>query len=394
MTLGRERGARKEQPERIKLRESMREAQMGSRGRQDSRGKIGAFIYHRGKTSKQEISRELGLSMPTVLQCVGGLIREQILEESGEYQSTGGRKAKQISVRRDFHYAVGVDVTERHQSFVLLDGRGEKAAAERVRKRFVNTEAYWKELAEVVHGFRKREGISPEKFLGVGMSLPCIVDPERQMILRSHVLRLEQMDLRPVAEMLDCPVRFWNDANSAAYGELHGEARNAVYLSLSNTVGGAMYMNESVHMGDHFRAGEFGHMVLVPGGRRCYCGKRGCVDAYCSAKALCGDRWEQLEVFFEALERREERAEEAWEEYLENLALAVTNLRMAYDCDIVLGGYVGSCLAEYRDRLEEKMAQWNLFDMDGGYLRFGRRGKEAAAVGAARQLMDEFWEEL
>ena len=367
---------------------------MESTGKKDSRGKIGAFVYHRGRTSKQEISRELGISMPTVLQCVSGLIREEILEESGEYQSTGGRKAKQISVRRDVHYALGADITERLQSFVLIDGRGEKTASERIRRRFENSEAYWRELAEAIHSFRQREGIPREKFLGVGMSLPCIVDTERQMILRSHVLHLEQMDLRPVAGRLECPVKFWNDANSAAYGELHGEADDAVYLSLSNTVGGAVYMNGSVHMGDNFRTGEFGHMVLVPGGRRCYCGKQGCMDAYCSAAALCRERWEQLEDFFEALNKRDQQAQRVWEEYLDNLALAVANLRMAFDCDIVLGGYVGSWLAEYRGILEEKLARWNLFDQDGSYLRFGKREKEAAAMGAARRLMEEFWEKL
>ena len=72
--------------------------------------------------------------------------------------------------------------------------------------------------------------------------------------------------------------------------------------------------------------------------------------------------------------------------------LAVTNLRMAYDCDIVLGGYLGSCLEEYREQLAEVMARWNRFDQDAAYLRFGKRGKEAAAMGAARQLMEDFWE--
>ena len=145
-------------------------------------------------------------------------------------------------------------------------------------------------------------------------------------------------------------------------------------------------------MGDHFRAGEFGHMVLVPEGKTCYCGKAGCMDAYCSVRALCGTDADQPEDFFARLADGDPQAAGAWDEYLYYLALAVTNLRMAYDCDIVLGGYLGSCLEEYREQLAEVMARWNRFDQDAAYLRFGKRGKEAAAMGAARQLMEDFWE--
>ncbi|MFQ9799181.1 MAG: ROK family protein [Clostridia bacterium] len=41
-----------------------------------------------------------------------------------------------------------------------------------------------------------------------------------------------------------------------------------------------------MYTGSNLRAGEFGHNTLIPGGRRCYCGKEGCLDAYCSAKVL------------------------------------------------------------------------------------------------------------
>lgn len=360
--------------------------------RKGSRERIASYIYHQEITSKQEISSRLGISMPTVLQCVRGLVEEGIVEESGEYRSTGGRKAKQISIRRDYHYAVGVDLTENHQSFLLMDGRGQKQAWRRIRKLFTGDDAYWDGLADQIISFLEEEAVEGHRLLGAGISLPCIVDQKRQRVLRSHVLGMGEVDLAPAAARIPYPVRFWNDANSAAYGELHGETQDAVYLSLSNTVGGAVYRDGAICMGDHFRAGEFGHMVLVPEGKTCYCGKQGCMDAYCSVRALCGTEPEQLEEFFERLKSGDPKAAKDWETCMYYLALAVTNLRMAYDCDIVLGGYLGSCLKEYRDQLAENMRRWNRFDQDDSYLRFGKRGKEAAAMGAARQLMEDFWE--
>ena len=54
------------------------------------------------------------------------------------------------------------------------------------------------------------------------------------------------------------------------------------------------------------KAGEFGHMILVPGGKKCYCGKAGCADAYCAASALTDEEQEMtLEQFMEKVEAEE-----------------------------------------------------------------------------------------
>lgn len=364
------------------------------KGKRSSQGKIAQFIYQKGITSKQEIGRGLGISMPTVLQCVSRLVEKQIVEERGEYASTGGRRAKRLAIRKGFHYAVGVDVTQKHQSFVLLDGRGETAAMRRVRRDFTAGEAYWKILGEEIRRFLGEESVEEDKVLGVGVSLPGIIDDTEGILLRSHILQVEKLDLNYLRREFSCPVTFRNDANSAAYGELHSEDRDTVYLSLSNTVGGALYLNSAVYAGKQFRAGEFGHMVLVPEGRECYCGKKGCMDAYCSALVLNEKEGEPLESFFKRLEKKEGTARKNWKEYLYYLAIAVANLRMAYDCDIMLGGYVGAYLKKYGRELEREMKKWNRFDADAGYLRFGQRGKEAAAAGAAVWMMDEFWEDF
>ena len=45
-------------------------------------------------------------------------------------------------------------------------------------------------------------------------------------------------------------------------------------------------MNNEIYYGDRMHSGEFGHMTLEINGRQCYCGKKGCVDAYCNAQNL------------------------------------------------------------------------------------------------------------
>ncbi len=131
-------------------------------------------------------------------------------------------------------------------------------------------------------------------------------------------------------------------------------------------------------------------MILIPGGRQCYCGKLGCADAYCAASALTNETYQTLEQFMKCLEKREASAEEIWQEYLKNLAILISNLRMAYDMDIILGGEVGGYLSKYMIPLGQKVMEYNGFDHDVRYLRTCSYKKEASAVGVAKHFLQEF----
>ena len=97
-------------------------------------------------------------------------------------------------------------------------------------------------------------------------------------------------------------------------------------------------------------------MILVPQGRKCYCGKSGCADAYCAAGALVGESKDSVEQFMQLHSKQmNEKAEKKWEEYLDYLAVLISNLRMAYDMDIILGGEMGGISLRLYDTLGEKV---------------------------------------
>lgn len=85
--------------------------------------------------------------------------------------------------------------------------------------------------------------------------------------------------------------------------------QNAIYLSLNQTLGGAFCIGGNLFSGENQKAGEFGHMILVPQGRKCYCGKSGCADAYCAAGALVGESKDSVEQFMQLLQNNDEKAE-------------------------------------------------------------------------------------
>lgn len=65
--------------------------------------------------------------------------------------------------------------------------------------------------------------------------------------------------------------------------------------------------------------------------------KKGCLDAYCSAAILSGAAEGKLGKFFELLEKKDQGAAEIWDVYTGYLAVALNNIHMLLDCDIILG---------------------------------------------------------
>lgn len=356
--------------------------------------RIAKFISQRGLTSKAEIAAELHLSMPTTLQNVKELVEEGIVEERGEYESTGGRKAKALTIAEDIGYAIGMDITANHITFALVNLKRELVKKQRIRLTFEDNYAYYEQMAKSLHVFVQETKVEENKIIGLGIALPGIVNKEEKVLLRSHALKVKNISFHNYQNLLRYPFELENDANSAAYAEFLQKERNTIYLSLSNTVGGAIYLHDRLFSGENFKSGEFGHMVIEKEGRVCYCGKKGCADAYLSSKLLQGLTNDNLEAFFQKIREKDAACMQVWEEYLEYLAIVVTNLRMAFDCDIVLGGYVGGYLEEFLPMLYRKIQKFNNFDLDTTYLRTGKYKFEAAAYGVTLPFVDCFFEEM
>ena len=225
------------------------------------------------------------------------LLERGIIVESGEYESTGGRKAKALSVNAGLKYAAGIDITANHISYVVIDLTGELIEKERIRAVFENSVEYTEKVHQGFLEFVQRAGIEAKRILGVGISLPGIIDKEHETLIISHILRLKNVSLKNLSRLFEYEVCYENDANSAAMVEMYRLEKNAVYLSLSNSVGGSFYIHNGIYEGDDYRSSEFEHMIIVPGGRQCYCGKKGCVDAYCSAQVLAAKADDNLEQF-------------------------------------------------------------------------------------------------
>lgn len=352
-------------------------------------------ILKNDRVSQMELTQRLGLSWPTILQNVKELTELGLVREDGVYASTGGRKAKAYAPVRDARVAVGVEVARDHVSVVLTDLSGNLLRQAQGALRFSPEEIYFKYLGGLLQRFVDAGGAG-DRLLGVGLAIPGVVDEERGLLRDSRALDLRNVPLSRFTQQIPWLCRCLGAAGAAGLAESYGAENTGdlIYLSLGEMVGGAILREGELYQGNHLRAGEFGHATLVPGGRRCRCGKEGCLDAYCSAKVLADCAGGSLPAFFEELRSGDAEKRETWREYLEYLAAAVNNLHIGFDCDVMAGGEVGAYLEEFGELLRALLAERNPFDQDTSYLRYGRRPREAAAVGAALIQVEAFLQGL
>ena len=134
----------------------------------------------------------------------------------------------------------------------------------------------------------------------VGIGAAGFVSSDRSTVLFAPNLawRDEPLGAR-VADQLKVPVVVENDANAAAWGEFaFGAAKNVqdmVCVTVGTGIGGGVVHGGELLRGAHGVAAELGHMRVVPGGHRCGCGARGCLEQYASGRALVREGRAQAE---------------------------------------------------------------------------------------------------
>lgn len=310
----------------------------------------------------------------------------------GSVGNTGGRRAKLYDVRYSGRAAIGLNVTKTQITAVLVDLRGAVMHRERMAHPFVLGDAYARILARLSEDCIAAAGVKPEAILGVGIAVPGLVTEDRKTIYYGKILNFTGKMIQDFSRYLSYPATLENDANAAGFAEVWSNENmgNAFYISLCDNIGGSVLIRNEIYTGVHQRAGEIGHMTVVPEGRMCYCGKRGCFETYCAATILSDVAGGSLDAFFQRLEDGDRQVALVWETYLRNLAVAVNNIHMLFDCNVILGGYVGARMEPYLGALKRFAAARNTFAPTAEYLRVCRYQTEAPAAGAALPYIDRF----
>jgi predicted NBD/HSP70 family sugar kinase len=357
-----------------------------------NRNRIYMLLRQEKNLSKQDIVQYLQISLPTITQNLNYLLQEKLIANTGTVGNTGGRNAQVYSYISDAKVAIGLDITRNHVTTVVVDLNGDIIHINRRRQKFETSDPYFQLLGNIIQEDIKELDIDDSKILGVGIGVPGLITEDHQTVFYGKILNFTGETLQRFTKYIPYPAILVNDANAAGFSEIWAtpDTKNAFYISLSNNIGGAVYIGNKVFAGENQKSGEIGHITIIPDGLPCYCGQKGCLEAYCSASLLADTSDGSLARFFEELQGGNREKLIVWDNYLHHLSIAINNIRMLFDCDIILGGYVGAYMENHIDTLKKLVASRNTFEDHTDYVRICSYKTEAIAAGAALPFIDQF----
>ena len=270
-------------------------------------------------------------------------------------------------------YTIGVDLGGTNIAIGLCDENLniiDKGSTPTLAKR--DSELIIKDMAALALTIIERNGLTPADIEYVGIAAPGSVDPDNGIIEYSNNIQMSNFPIVEIFKKYFPTERVYiaNDANAAALGEaLAGAAKGAptsMMITLGTGVGGGIILDGKIFAGGvNFGGAELGHTVMVAGGRQCSCGRRGCFEAYCSASALSAMTREKMhelslkgihsQLFeeekkdgkvsartaFNAMKRGDVYGKQIVDDYIEYLAIGVTNMINIFQPHILsLGGGV------------------------------------------------------
>lgn len=253
-------------------------------------------IRHQDGVSRVELAHLTGLTTQTVSNIVRRLLDSGLVAETGRAPSSGGKRRTLLTVRPNACYSVGVHLDPDVAVTVLVDLSGRILTRQRRRlpagadpARLVPT------LARAVDRVVTASDVDPGRVLGLGLAVPGPLDTRRGLIVEPpNLIGWHHVALRDaLRDATQLPVVVDNDATAAAVGErwAGGTKRTGSFLFvyLGTGIGAGIVYWDRVLRGDTGNAGEFGHTVVVPDGRQCRCGARGCLEAHCAPWAMLAD---------------------------------------------------------------------------------------------------------
>lgn len=190
-------------------------------------------------------------------------------------------------------YRIGVDLGGTKMLVALADGDGALLRSQKVpTKALQGPLIVLSHLKSIVNDIIAQEGISLKDIEGLGICIAGFFDIRSKRIAGSP--NLPGWELFPLEDELiaqyDLPVIVENDANAAAYGEyVFGAGKdknNMIFITLGTGIGGGIITDGKLYRGSRGFAGEIGHMIVLPQGPPCGCGKFGCLESFSSGSAI------------------------------------------------------------------------------------------------------------
>lgn len=249
-------------------------------------------IFRNPKISRKEISDITGITPATVTTTVAGLIREDVVLELGEMeedQGSIGRKRIALDINPQYACAIGVEFNMTAFTVCATNLHGEILYEQCLPYTEQSNSTITEMMIEKIWECMDMPPVVGNRLVGIGIAIPGHLDPAGQKLVSTREVWSE-FDASVIKAEFDCPVVFENNVRCmAVHHYLHhpGEApASFAFFHVGLGMFCANIVDEELFIGTTYWSGEIGHTVFDPDGRRCSCGKRGCLQTIATEQSL------------------------------------------------------------------------------------------------------------
>lgn len=260
----------------------------------NNRSAILKLLNDRCAMSRKDIARTLGLTPATVTVICTELIDAGLIRELGEMQEDKrvGRRKILLGINYDRYKVLSVCIESPETCISLTNLKGEKGSFRRVRTdSSVPPELFLRQVAGLCRELMEEAQAEPGQILGVGVSVPGTVDPETGVSHLAYRIWDGPVPVGPILqEQLELPVLVENNVRAFAEAELiYGDGKqveNMLFVKWGPGVGSAIVLNKQVYDSKRSKNAEIGHFAMNSRGKRCRCGRTGCLETFASTHAM------------------------------------------------------------------------------------------------------------
>lgn len=320
-------------------------------------------IRERGQINKAEISRIVGLSIPTIMRLTDELIDKKLIRETGKGRSTGGKPPLMLEFAYDSYFIIGVDIGTTNIRTIAMD-LASNILCEIDSPTIATDDSYnlIKRLISVIGQVISNVTMPKSNLLGIGLGMPGLLDSNAGKVLFSPHFKWENVDLiGPIKAHFSLPVYIINVTRAMALGEKwFGSAKgvnNFMCINLGYGIGSAIVIDGEIYTGGSDSSGELGHMTLEKNGPQCKCGNYGCLEILASANAMskkaaylieqgevsmiqdfAGGNIQNIDAknIFDAAKEGDRLAKEIVREAIEYIGIAIANVVNFIDPELII----------------------------------------------------------
>ncbi len=264
----------------------------GKKNQPSNRARILECIFRNAPVARSEIAEMTEITPAAVTTIVAGLMAEQLVIESEDLvidEGSTGRRKVPIDINPTAFYSIGAEFTQKALVVCLTDLKGTIVKSIIVPYSDHLARHITREIITGIETVIALSGISPEQIIGAGIAVPGHMNSDSDDLITNRKT-WSHFSAKELEEHIPLPIAYENNARCMALAQYLFEPSNSPDSFAFFHVGLGMFCANIVDgdllLGNNYMAGEIGHTIVNENGRRCECGKYGCLQTYASENWL------------------------------------------------------------------------------------------------------------